>query len=108
MRSDRVDQVPDPGGARAGAVTGLGIVGRLDRVPRGLRLVLAAPAHAAARRRPVLAHELARPHPPQHPDRRQPAQLLGRLRPVEQVEQGEAVLADGAGVGLALGLGARQ
>src|SRR3954470_4558635 len=37
LRSDRVDQVPDPGGARAGAVARLGVVRGLDRVPGAAR-----------------------------------------------------------------------
>jgi site-specific DNA recombinase len=109
LRSDRVDDVADPRGAGAGAEARLRVVRGLDRRRRRRRVALAPepPAPAARGRLGRLAHELARPDPPQHLDLRQPAQALGRLRPVEPVEQREAVLADGAGVGLAFRRGLR-
>ena len=57
-----VDDVPDPGGARAGAVARLGVVRGLDRLRRRRgRLVLGPEPHAAAGGRPALAHEVAGP-----------------------------------------------
>src|SRR4051794_25006310 len=109
LRSDRVDQVPGPGGARAGAVTGLGIVGRLDRLPRGLRSLLGPEAHAAASGgRGRAALEVTLPDLPQHRDLGQRPRAFGRSRPVEPVEQGEPVLAHRPRVGLALGRAPRQ
>jgi site-specific DNA recombinase len=61
LRSDRVHDVAGPGGARAGAEARLGVVGRLDRLRLGRRVLLRPEAHAAARRGPVLPHEVAGP-----------------------------------------------
>ena len=60
LRSDRVDDVAGPGGARAGAKARFRVVGRLDRLHRGRRLLLGPELHAAARRRSVLPLEVAR------------------------------------------------
>src|SRR4051794_41931096 len=61
-----VDDVPDPGCARAGAVARLGVVRGLDRLGRGWGRGLLRPeprAAAAAGGYPVLPHEGAGPRP---------------------------------------------
>ncbi len=108
LRSDRVHDVASPGGARAGAKARLQVVGRLDRLRRGPRLLLGPEPHATARRRSTFAYKVAGPDLPQDLHRRQSAQALGCRGLVEPVEQREPILADGARVGLALGRRPRQ
>src|SRR3712207_4188485 len=103
-----MDDVAGPADARAGAEARFRVVGRLDWLRRGRRLLLGPELHAAARRYSVLPLEVARPDLAQDLHCWQPLQVFGRLRLVQLVEQREPVLTDGARVGLGFGRRPRQ
>jgi len=117
LRSDRVGDVADPFPTAAGAEAGVGVIGRLDPIG-GLVVGIARaqrekadnggagpPRSARIGRGPL---EVPRPHAPQHGDGGQRRHPLGRVGPVERVQEQEAVRPDLDGVGFALGCGLGQ